>query len=413
MKYFKYIKSILIIILLLSVDELFSQTTATAVRGGNIATVTNGVIEGGTILFKEGRIIDIGTDVNIPRGTNIIDASDLYVYPGFIDCFTNLGLADIESLGKDDDEATSPLTPQLRVIDAFNSENPFIPLVTAQGITTILCAPGEGNLLTGQSALIDLNGNNIDDMLVKFPVGIHGYIGENPMIRYGGRNIKPMTRMGEAALLRQTLIETREYMNKFDDYQSKKDDENAIPPPKDLKYESLIPILKKDIPFIVSANRISDILTALRIADEFDIRIIINHGAEAYRIAEKLAQENIPVIIGPESSFMQKLETKNALFENAAILAKAGVRIAFQTGSIKNYTGLIDLVQKSVANGLSYDEAVRALTIYPAQIFEVQDVIGSLEKNKRANIAVFEGDPFKELSILRKVIINGEVVFEN
>ena len=191
-----------------------AQNETLAVCSGKLYTITKGVIKEGVLLIQNGRILALGKNVSVPEHAKIIDASDLTVLPGFIDAFTNLGTADIGSIHQDFDEATSPVLPHMRIIDAINPENQFIPLARKFGITTVLCAPGEGNLLSGQSALVNLYGGTLEEMVIKFPVAVHGSLGEAPKMRYGPKGRYPMTRMGEIALLRQTLIQTREYLDK-------------------------------------------------------------------------------------------------------------------------------------------------------------------------------------------------------
>jgi len=388
-------------ILCLSIPPLFTgDGEILAIKNGKLYTITKGILENGTILIQEGKIAAIGKNLTVPKNARIIDASNLTVLPGFIDAFTNLGTADTVPSNNDSDEATSPITPHLQIIDAINPENRFIPLARQNGVTSLLCAPGEGNLLSGQSALIHLAGNSIEEMLIEFPVAVHGNIGEVPKLRHGGKKGRyPSTRMGSAALLRQTLINAREYGEKL----------KHSPSPKNFKHESLVPVVKKERPLIIRANRLDDILTALRIADEFKIRIILNHAAEGYRVAEKLSAQNIPVLLGPVSSFYKREETSKANFENAAILQKAGVKIAFQTNSFLNYGDLILQAEKAVQHGLPYNEALKALTIYPAEIFGVEDRIGSLEKGKIADIILFEGEPLRRNSRIKMVLIKGRV----
>lgn len=411
---------------------LSAQDDTIALRGGKIVTVTQGTFENGIILIKSGKITFVGKNVQIPEGTKIIDVSEYTILPGLIDSFTNLGTVEIEPMLRDFDEATSPITPQLRIIDALNPENTFIPIARKWGVTTALTAPGEGNLLSGQSALIYLCGESMEDMVIKFPVAVHGNLGETSKLRYGEKGQMPSTRMGAAALLRQTLVDAKAYSDKVLAYEEKlkeyknkekkaeeerdkdEEDKNELtqepaPPPRDFKLESLVPVLTGDLYLVLRANRQDDILTALRIAEEFGIKIVINHGAEAYKVADKLAQKNIPVLVGPVESYFQRIETRGALYENVVKLHKAGVKIAFQTGSVKNVSDLLYQAESAVKYGLPYDEALKALTLYPAQIFGVDDKIGSLEKGKIANLVVFEGDPLKRLSRVNMVVIKGKV----
>jgi len=423
----------------LSLVGFSAQNDTVALRGGKIITVTQGTIADGILLIKDGKIEALGKNVKIPRGAKVIDVSGHIIFPGLIDAFTNLGTTEIEPMDRDFDEATSPVTPHLRVIDALNPENSFIPIARKRGVTAALTAPGEGNLLSGQSALICLCGQSMEDMVLKFPAAVHGNLGETSKLRYGEKGQMPSTRMGAAALLRQTLIDAKSYACKILDYEKKlkgykakienakkqdkgKNEEQGrkrkseeeqlqepVPPPTDFKLRSLIPVLKGEQYLVVRANRLDDIYTALRIAGEFGIKIVINHGAEAYKVADKLAQKNIPVLVGPIGSYFQRIETRGALYENVVKLSRAGVKFAFQTGSIENISNLLYQAESAVKFGLPYEEAVKALTLYPAQIFGVDDKIGSLEKGKMANLVVFDRDPLRQLSRVKMVVIRGQI----
>ncbi|MGB8951661.1 MAG: amidohydrolase family protein [Candidatus Aminicenantales bacterium] len=388
-----------------------------AIKGGRIVTVTAGVIENGTLIIRDGRIEAVGKDIRIPSEADVIDAAGTTILPGFIDGFTNLGIADFAAFGSDDDEASDPVAPHLHVTDALNPENRFIPLARASGVIAAICAPADGNLLTGQSALIRLKGVSIEEMGIKFPAAVHGCLGEPPKMRYGKMNQMPMTRMGAAALLRQTLIDAQAYVHGIDEYEKKlaafqksgkKDEKEPNPPAIDPKKMALRPVLEGKIPLILSADRYDDILTALRMADEFNLKLILNHGAEAGRMADVLASKKVPVIIGPLAHAPLKLETMNSIKENAAWLSRAGVKIAFQTGSIQNASGLLAEARLAVANGLPPEEAMKALTIYPAQIFGVDAIYGSLEVGKSASLVIFDGDPLAMRSQVKMVFIDGK-----
>jgi imidazolonepropionase-like amidohydrolase len=402
---------------------LSEQTRTLAIQGGRIQTVRRGIIENGTLLIKSRKIVSIGKNIQIPRDSVIIKASGLYVLPGFIDAFSNIGTAEVGSVDQDYDEATSPLTPQLRIIDGINPENRFVRSARKSGITMTLCVPGEDNLLSGQSALIHLKGKTVSDMIISFPAGMHGNFGEGPLLRYGQKGVYPATRMGEVALIRKTLIETQTYLEKIQTYHKnlaayeKKAERSEsalegppLPVPTDFKLEALVPVLKGSVPLVVSADRMSDILSAIRIADEFHIPVVLSHGAEAHRVAERLATRNIPVILGPLADMNSRLENANASYENAFLLRKAGVHIAFQTGFFNHYADLLDQARIAVSYGLPYEEALDALTYSPARIFGVQDRFGSLEEGKVADVLIFEGDPIRTPAKLKMVIIDGEIV---
>ena len=423
MKGTKYITLFACIILILGLCSFLyprADDQVVAIRGGKLVTITGGDIDKGVILIKEGKIAAIGKDVAIPEGAKVIDAEGCIVLPGLIDSFTNLGTVEAEGIEqtRDYDEATSPITPHMRVIDALNPESKLLSVARMSGVTAALSAPGEGNLLTGQSALIRLTGNSVEEMVVKFPVAVHGSMGEAPKLRYGGKGQAPSTRMGIAALLRQTFIDAQDYLDKLTSYEEKLKEyqqqekegkadpaKKPAPPAVDFKLQSLIPIIKGELPLIVRANRMDDILTALRIAEEFKLKIILNHGADAHKVAAQLAAGNIPVIVGPLTPYRQTVETSQATYENAALLNKAGVKIAFQTGSVNNVKSLLYEAGLAVAHGLPYDQALRALTINPAEMFGVADELGSLEVGKWADVVIFEGDPLNPQTHIKMVIV--------
>jgi imidazolonepropionase-like amidohydrolase len=383
-----------------------------ALKGGRVFTAGGGVIDGATVLIERGKIAAVAKNLAVPKGARIIDASAYSIFPGFIDSFTNLGAAEIETIGRDYDEATSPLTPQLRIIDSLNPQNEFISSARKMGITTALSAPGTGNLLSGQSAVIHLAGETATEMVIRFPAAVHASLGEEPKMRYGKRQAQPMTRMGEAALLRQTLVDAQEYLGQLQSYEKKlaKPEEKPAKPEASFMLQSLLPIIRGELPLIILANRLDDILTALRIAEEFKLKIILNGGSDAYKIKDRLAAGKIPVLLRPQAAYKLTVETGNALFENAALLQKAGVKIAFQTGSINHLGDLLAEARQAIEYGLPWQEALKALTINAAEILGVADQTGSIEKGKSADLVVFEGNPLTSAAKLKAVIIGGQVV---
>jgi len=394
-----------------------------AVMGGRFFTGTKGTIDGGVLLIRDGKIVAVGKGVVIPTGAKVIDATSCFIMPGLIDAFTNLGTEEPGTLGSDSDEKTSPVTPQLRIIDSFDPENMFIPMARKAGVTAALVAPAVGNLIAGQCGLMSLWGDNAAAMTIKFPVAVQSSLGEAPKMRFGSKDQTPQTRMGEAALLRQTFIDVQNYLQQISDYEKKDreskakkaegkepEGEKPTPPPADLKLQALVPVLKGEIPFLVTANRLDDILTILRIADEFGLKIILNGGVDAHRLKDTLAAKRIPVLLKPEEAAARlTVETQRAVPESAALLFRAGVKIAFQTGTIKDAAGLVRQAQMAVANGLPREEGLRALTVNPAEIFGVAGDLGSLEKGKVANLTIFEADPLLSPTRVKTVIIRGVI----
>jgi imidazolonepropionase-like amidohydrolase len=396
---------------------LLGQETTLVLRGARLLTVSHGIMEEGVLVLKDGLITAVGVDVPIPPGAEVLEMRGKTVMPGLIDAFTNLGAADYPSYGRDDDEATDPVTPHLRMLDALDPDNRFIPLARSAGVTAVLCAPADGNLFTGQSALVRLAGAKAEAMVVRAPVGVHVSLGEAAKLRYGEKNRMPSTRMGAAALLRQTLVDAQAYADRLARHEKELAEFKAAgraegrrepaPPARDLKLEALLPALGGEMPLIVSADRYDDIQTALRIADEFQLRIILNHGAEAHRMAGDLAGRGIPVLWGPVGTEYRKPEAKGATPATPRHLADAGVAFAFQTGSVENLTGLLDQARAAMAHGLSYEDALAGLTLRPAQILGAEDRMGSLEVGKAADLVVFDGDPLDALSRVEVVFIGG------
>lgn len=404
--------------ILLLPGALCAQNHAVALRGARLLTITQGEIDNGVIVFENGLITAVGADVSIPSGARVVDVPGKTIMPGMIDGYTNLGLADYPSYGEDDDEATNPVTPQMRVVDGLNPGNRFLPMAARSGITAALCAPAEGNLITGQSALIHAVGSTVDEMVIGAPTGVHVTLGEPPKLRYGPKNTAPMTRMGSAALFRQTFIQAQEYAAKVARHERKQaaraedEDDDATPPARDLKLEALQPVLRGERPLIVSADRYDDIQTALRIADEFKVPMVLNRGAESHRVAGMLADRGMPVVWGPAGASYRELEAMRGNAQTPAILARAGVVFAFQTGGVENVDGLLRQARVAVTAGLPREEALKALTLNPARIFGVADRVGSLEVGKAADLVVFSGDPVHELSSVERVFIEGVEVWE-
>lgn len=394
----------------------------TAVRGARLVTGAEEIVEGGIVLVRDGLIVAVGKDVDIPAAAKIVDVPGGWIFPGFIDALTDLGAADRPSRGGDSDEATDPITPHLRIIDAVDPGSEFIARARTSGLTAALAAPALGNLLSGQSALIRLSGDDVADMIVRFPVAVHGSLGEPPKMRYGKKGRSPQTRMGSAALLRQTLWDVRnrialleDHDRKLAEYRKKRGKDKGpepAPPAADSRLDALIPVVKGERPLVLNANRMDDILTALRIAEEFDLKLIVSGGAEAHRVKERLAAGGIPVLLRPADAAGLTEETARAEYGSAAVLFEAGVRFAFQTGSAGGAGDLLPKARAAVAHGLPWEEALRAVTASPAEIFGVFDRIGSLEAGKSADMAIFDGNPFTEAVRAVVVMIGGKIVFD-
>jgi imidazolonepropionase-like amidohydrolase len=420
----RYKLCLLFFALLLVVSPYITQGDGNtiAIVNGKVFTMAGEVLERGSVLMENGRITAVGKEIKIPTNARRIDAQGKIVLPGMIDSKTRMGLQEIDlvDITRDFDERVDPLMPQLRAIDGINPNSAHIAVTRMNGITSVLSAPGEANVIGGQSAFIRLDGNTLPDMLVKSPIAMHISLGEIPKRTYGGRNKAPQTRMGISALVREAFTKARNYETKWREYQrrvqenSQKDTPTPSAPERDLRMESLLPILRGELPIIVHAERVDDILTALRLADEFGFKLILSDAIEGYKIASQLAARNIPVLYGPINQQPSSIETAGAIYEAAALLQKAGVKIAIHSGGQgfgeQQSRNLPFMAGMAVAYGLPYQEALKAITINPAQILGLDKEVGSIEVGKWADLVICNGDPLEPRSKIEYVFIAGREI---
>lgn len=395
-----------------------------ALRGAKLLTVTHGVIENGTVLVKDGKIAAVGADVQTPPGARVIDARGKVVMPGMIDAGDHLGLVEIpaESITVDSTEYTDPIQPELRVLDALNPRSEEIRVTRAEGITNAVSAPAEGNLMAGQSAFLNLDGETVEQLVVKSPAALYINLGEASKRTYGPKGKPPDTRMGQMAMLRQAFLRAEHYRARQEAAakKAKKAGEDAEtrepgepgggPPARDLKMEALLAALDGKLPVVVSAHRVSDLEDALRLADEFHLKLILSHATAGWRIAAKLAEKQIPVIVGRIEEEPSHMETLDARLDNAALLYRAGVFIAFQTAGDTNVRDLPLSVDRAIGYGLPEDAALAAVTLNPARLFGMDDRLGSLDPGKLANLIVLDGMPFRVKTHVMTELINGKVM---
>lgn len=398
-----------------------------AIKGGKIFTMGPRIIDNGVIIIENNRIIQVGDNIQIPAGAEVIDATGKTVTPGLFDSYDQIGLVEISAVPQtvDTEEKSNPVTPEVRVIDAFNTQSKLIPVTRIEGVTTVLAAPGTGNVIAGQSAILDLYGSTVDEMLVKSPAALHINFGEDPTGTWRARH-KIDSRMGLVAVMRQSFIDAQEYRRKWDSYKKRVDqynDNNKLPknkqrkdldepppPERDLGKEAILLALDRQIPVIASANRKDDIIAAIGVAEEFNLKLILLHGAEAYLVADILKNKNIPVLLGPITTQPSSMESLGAIYENAALLDKAGVLFAIIAGSSHDLRDLRFQAGIAAEYGLPVPAALKAITINPAIILGVDKDLGSIEVGKIANIAVFDGDPLQPLTKVTDVVIEGRRV---
>jgi len=393
------------------------------IKNGRVLTVTKGTIEGGTVIIEDGKIKAVGRDLGVPAGAEVIDASGKWVTPGFIDAHSHIavfGEPSVEATN-DGNEMTDPITPHVRALDAVNPADPAIPDTLSAGVTAVWTGPGSGNVIGGTGVVIKLTGGTIDEMVVASARGtMKMALGENPKRVYGTQKKFPMTRMGNAAALRDALVKAQNYVEKFRraeeeaarESKEKKTKVEPKYPERDLKMEALAKVLSREYRCRIHCHRADDILTAIRIAEEFNLDFCIEHATEGWKVADILAAKKVPCTVGPNDLTRVKMECENFNLANAGILAKKGVKIAIQVDGFSNTRWLPVHAGMLVRFGLPEEEAIRAITINPAEILGVADRMGSLEPGKDADIAIFDGNPLCTLTRCEKVFINGVEVFD-
>lgn len=382
------------------------------IKNGKIFTMTNGVIEEGSILIKDGKILEVGKDLVAPLDAQVIDAEGRMVVPGFIDAHCHLGMWEegIGFEGSDGNEMVDPVTPHLRAIDGINPMDISFKEAHMGGITTAVTGPGSANVIGGMFVALKTYGKRVDDMIVKEPVAMKIAFGENPKRVYESQKKSPITRMATAAILRENLFKAKNYLEKK---QSAKEDSSKMPE-YDMKMEALAKVLNKEIPLKAHAHRADDIFTALRIAKEFDVDITLDHCTEGHLIADYLAEEGKGAIVGPTLSNRSKFELKNLTFDTPRVLNEAGVKVAITTDApvipLQYLPICAGLAHKS---GLDEMEALKAITINPAEIVGISDRVGSIEAGKDADIVIFDSNPIKDIDCKTYMtIINGEIVYK-
>ncbi|SHE85299.1 amidohydrolase [Clostridium fallax] len=379
------------------------------IKNGNIFTMAGEPLERGDILIKDGKIKEVGVDLNYEE-EEIINAEGKIVIPGMIDAHCHVGIFEenMRAEGSDGNEMTNPVTPELRAIDGINPFDKSFEDAREGGITTVVTGPGSANVVGGQFVALKTYGISIDEMILKEPVAMKVAFGENPKRVYREKGKTPMTRMATAAILRETLLETLNYIEK-----KKVAKEKGEFFEKKLKYESLIPVIEKKIPLKAHAHRADDILTAIRIAKEFDLKITLDHCTEGHLIGEQIKRSGKDAIIGPTMTTNSKIELSNKTFKTPKELVNKGVKVAIMTDypviPIKYLPVCAALAMKE---GLSFYESLKAITINAAEIVGIDNRVGSIEKGKDADIVILSGSPFELSTKTLYTIIDGKVVYK-
>lgn len=370
----------------------------------------NGRCYVGDIAVENGKIVSVGK-VHVAEDSEVIELSGLTVIPGIIDAHCHIGMFEdgMGFEGDDGNEMSSPSTPEVRAIDAINPFDKCFEEAMRGGVTTCVTGPGSANVVGGQFAAVKTNGRDVEDMLLRFPVGMKAAFGENPKRVYESRKAI-FTRMQIAATLRTTLTKATEYEKKLrlaGDDESKK-------PERDLAMEAMLPVIRRELPLKIHAHRADDILTALRIAREFNIRVTLDHCTEGYMIPELLKKgiedTGAGVIIGPLLSDRSKIELRNQSYSAPRVLYENGIEFAMMTDHpVIPEQYLPICAGLAVREGLPEYEALKSITINAAKITGLDDRIGSIEPGKDADIAVFNGDPLEVKTRCVMTIINGRI----
>ena len=379
------------------------------IKNGYIKSMAGPDLPNGCVLIgDDGKILSVGQALTAPEGAEIIDADGRLVTPGCVDAHCHIGL-DNEAMGwegKDYNEIVDPITPQLRAIDSINPMDEAFPNALKGGVTTACTGPGSANVVGGTFVAIKLYGKRVDKMIVKNPIAMKCAFGENPKRCYGqGAKKSPMTRMGTAALLRELLFKTKRYLA---------DKEAGKNPPFDMKLEAMIPVIRGEIPLKAHAHRADDILTSIRIAKEFGVKLTLDHCTDGALIADELAEEGLPAFVGPSLGSKTKIELAHKSFSTPKALSDAGVKVSIITDAPVIPLQYLPMCAALAVNaGLDTEYAWKAITIHPAESIGIADRVGSLEPGKDGDVVIWTADPMTTVGAeSHTTIVNGKVVYQ-
>ncbi|MFD1545172.1 amidohydrolase [Nonomuraea guangzhouensis] len=380
-----------------------------AITSGYVVPVDGDPIEGGTVLIQDGKIAAVGRDVEIPQGTPVVDAAGGWVLPGFVEAHGHLGVYEEAEgwAGQDTNETTDPNGARLRALDAINPADLGFADALSGGVTTAVIKPGSANPIGGQTVAVKCWGRTVDEMLIREPVSVKSALGENPKRVYGDQKKLPSTRQGVAAVIRDAFMKAQDYKAR----RSVAYDEGK-PFDRDATQEILVRVLDGELPWCQHTHRADDIATALRLADEFGYRVVINHGTEGHLIADVLAERGVPVIIGPLFTSRSKVELRHRSLRNPGILARAGVELAITTDHpVVPIHFLVHQATLAVKEGLDRDVALRSITVNPAHIMGLDDRVGALRPGLDGDVVIWSGDPLDVMSRALRVFVDGREVY--
>ncbi len=407
-----------------------------ALTNGKLVTISSGVIEKGTVLIKEGKIEALGKGIQVPAGAKVIDVSDKVIMPGLIDASTSVGLREDGNgpIGHDESEVNTPVAAHLRAIDAIWPDDLALADAVAAGITTLGAGPGNTGIINGQCAIIKTRGKTVEEMVVIEPSALKISLSGTSfmallMQMWGGGKVQPRDRSTDIVVFQSVLQKTREELDKMKRKmvekadKAKAEDKGDAPdgnkgagedmkPDRHLQGEIIAKILKGELPVFITAHQNHDIMNALEIADEWGIKIVLEGGSEAHLMVEELVQRDVPVIHGP-LVVNRRFDTEKMWAKTPGILQRAGLKVALTSGHPANPVAHLR-VQAALAarDGMSEEEALRTITLTPAEILGIADRIGSIEVGKDADLVVLSDDLLRTATKVERVFIGGELAYE-
>lgn len=382
-----------------------------AIKCGKVNTIVNGIIENATILVENGKIKAVGNNLDIPSNAEVIDATSYYVMPGLIDAHTHISTFSEPTTRfgmHDGNEVSNPITPFIRAMDALNPYDFAIERVRNAGFSTVCTLPGSANIIGGTGIVFKLRGHTAEEMIIPGTEQMKMALGENPRGVYGHDKKLPTTRMGVAGLWRQTLAEARDYSNKLKEAET----DPTKAPKFDFKMESLVKVIRGQMKVRIHCHRSDDIMTAIRVSEEFNLDYSLEHATEGYKVADVLGAKKATCVVGPLLMGPEKQELHAVNEETAGILCKAGANVCLTADTGSGTAWLPGNIGIIIRNGLSEVEAFKAVTINPAKLLGISDKVGSIEVGKDADIAIFDGHPFSSMTLCRFTMIDG-VIYKN
>jgi imidazolonepropionase-like amidohydrolase len=406
----------ILLILVVTAGFAFAQTQSQAIvlKGGKLLTITHGVIPNGVLVIEGGKITAVGAaaSTKVPANAKVIDVTGMTVYPGLIDSETTLGLTEISAEQSTNDlvETSDEIMPHMHVYDAFHAESELIPVTRLNGVTNAIVAPASRDTLPGQDSFIQLYGRDAQEMVtikdIAMPLNFTGQQRRSGGPDASGRTF-PTTRMGMAAQIRQAFLDAQDYAHKLAEWEAKKGQKDAKEPKRDLKLEALLPYLDGKKTVVLKSEEASDLITALNLAKEFKLKIVLDGATHSEKILDMIAALKVPVILGTIYDQPKDDERYDEVYRIPAELQQRGVKIAFASHDSHQVRNLPYAAGFAVGYGLPWEEAMKALTINPAEIWGVADRLGSLEVGKQANVVVANGDPLDTRSDVKRVFIGG------